>query len=247
MSEQGMSEQGTITPAEVRARLAEIEGRAEGDRLKAIMDRVRKRERDPVFREKLADLAADVEAFVVHEQRLKRRLSFQRQRVPEATWGALDALEDTGALAATRAFLAEPCGRSRFLTLAGPKGRGKTFALAWAVATNGGRFFEAQEIVQLSTFDRLVWEDMAAAPILALDELGAEQGNTSYDANLYSVLNSRFRRERKTVIATNLTATDFRERYLAREGGLDRLEERLKTGGRWVNLPGPSMREEGRP
>jgi DNA replication protein DnaC len=88
---------------------------------------------------------------------------------------------------------------------------------------------------------------MAAAPILALDELGAEQGNTAFDANQYTVLNNRFRRERKTVIATNLVAADFRERYLAREGGLDRLHERLVAGGRWVNLPGESMRRQGAP
>ncbi len=211
------------------------------------MRRVREREEDPVFREKLADLAADVESFVANEQKLMRRASLARSRVPEASWGLLETPRDTAALVAVRRFLAKPAAASRFLTLAGPKGRGKTFALAWAVAKLGGRFFEAQELVQLSTFDRLVWEDMVAAPILALDELGAEQGNTSYDANLFSVLNNRFRRERKTVIATNLTGGDFGKRYLAREGGLDRLEERLHMGGDWVNLPGESMRSEGRP
>jgi DNA replication protein DnaC len=217
------------------------------ERLNAVMDRVRQREEDPVFREKLAELAADVEAFLAREQKLVRRLTLQRSRVPEAIWAGLDSPEDTDALRAARGFLEDPAAGSRFLTLAGPKGRGKTFTLGWAVAQIGGRYYEAEELVQLSTFDKLVWEDMAAAPLLALDELGAEQGNASFDANLYSVLNVRFRRERKTILATNLGSVDFRQRYLSSEGGLDRLEERLRTGGRWVSLPGPSMRSEGHP
>ena len=217
------------------------------ERLAAVMRRAREREDDPVFRSKMATFAAEVEAALAHEAQIKRRLAYQRWRVPEATWAKLEAPDETAALVHAKVFLGAPAGAARFLTLAGPKGRGKTFALAWAVAKNGGRFYEAQELVQLSTFDRLLWDDMVAAPILALDEIGAEQGNASFDANLYSVLNQRFRRERKTLLATNLTAADFRQRYLNRDGGLDRLEERLRTGGTWEPLPGPSLRSEGRP
>jgi DNA replication protein DnaC len=242
-----IEERVAAASAEVRIRVAEIACRDGGDRLKAILDRVRHREKDPLFRENLADLAAEVEAFLANESRLIRRISLGHRRVPEATWARLDSPDETAALVKAKEFLAAPATGARFLTLAGPKGRGKTFALAWAVAKNGGRYFEAQELVQLSTFERLSWDDMVAAPILALDELGAEQGNASFDANLYSVLNQRFRRERKTLLATNLMAVDFRQRYLNRDGGLDRLEERLRTGGTWEPLPGPSLRSEGRP
>ena len=242
-----IEERVAAASAEVRARVAEIACRDGGDRLKTVLDRVRLREDDPVFREKLADLAVEVEAAIAQEVHVRRRLAYQRWRVPEATWAKLDAPDETAAMVHARGFLTAPSAGARFLTLAGPKGRGKTFALAWAVAKAGGRYFEAQELVQLSTFDRLLWDDMVAAPILALDELGAEQGNASFDANLYSVLNQRFRRERKTLLATNLTAADFRQRYLNRDGGLDRLEERLRTGGTWEPLPGPSLRSEGQP
>lgn len=211
------------------------------------MERARQREQDPVFRERLADVAAEVEAAEAREREVLRRHGLQRSRVPEATWRYLEAPDQTDAIQAAAAFLADPSEAQRFLTLAGPKGRGKTVALAWAVAKNGGRFYEAQELVQLSSFDRLLWEDMAAAQILALDELGAEQGNAAFDANLYSVLNSRFRRCRKTLIGTNCTWPQFEQRYLHRDGGLERLAERLVKGGRWINLPGASLRAVGAP
>jgi DNA replication protein DnaC len=217
------------------------------DKLKAVIDRARMREQDPVFRERFAEVVAEVEATEARERETLRRHGLQRSRVPEATWRYLEGPDETPAIVAAREFLAAPAEKQRFLTLAGPKGRGKTLALSWAVAKNGGRYYEAQELVQLSSFDRLAWEDLAAAQILAVDELGAEQGNSAFDANLYSVLNSRFRRCRKTLIGTNCTWPQFEARYLDREGGLNRLAERLVKGGKWVNLPGESMRAVGMP
>ena len=76
--------------------------------------------------------------------------------------------------------------------------------------------------------------------MLCLDEFGAESPNPAYEANLYALLNRRYQAQRKTLIATNLNAASFRQRYCA--AGLDRLLERMQTGGDFVILPGETLR-----
>jgi len=156
---------------------------------------------------------------------------------PEAAREACDA---TPATRAVQDFIAAPSAQ-RFLVLAGKKGTGKTFAAAWAAWLLHGRYVDAQQLVAAGTFEGSTWLDLAACPLLALDELGAEYPNPAFEANLYALLDRRYRQGKRTVIATNLNATDFRARY--GEHGLDRLLERIKTGGRWVSLDGESLRK----
>jgi DNA replication protein DnaC len=159
-------------------------------------------------------------------------------RVPTAFWDALRNPEPTEALTAVQRHLVDP-PECVFLSLAGPRGRGKTTALAWAVTEYGGLYIEAHELIRLGTFNS-IWDEAAGARVLALDELGAEYMNDAYRASLYDLLNARYSNHRKTIIATNLDASAFKARYCPDAN--DRLAERIAKGGKWVNLPGESMR-----
>lgn len=207
--------------------------------IKAWAERCAARAADPEFQRNAARLAAENAEQERASRESERKAALRRCGVPEGVWGALQEPEETDALRAVRDFLgAGP--RVVFCTLAGKKGRGKTFAVAWAVAQRGGRFVEAQDLVAAGSFDREFWDELEATPLLGLDELGGEHMNPAYEASLYALLNKRYQRGRKTVIGTNQNAPEFRERYGA--GGLERLIERMQTAGVWVNLPGESMR-----
>jgi hypothetical protein len=210
-------------------------------------DRMAARNGDPEYQRhatKLADEIRDFQAFTAGRD-LRARLL--RSGVPEEHWGAFTAPGECPALAAVRAFLDAPA-EARMLVLAGTAGQGKSFALAWAVYVRGGQFVNLHELATASSFDDVFWDRLEAAPVLAVDELGGEKMHDAFESRLYGLLNARYQRNRKTVIATNLDAGAFRARYLA--NGLERLADRLRTSAQWVNLSGPSMRRpwaEGRP
>lgn len=209
------------------------------ERIRAITERCKAVEDDPTFRQNAERLAEEWKAFEQRSAATARRDALRRAGVPEEHWAALDGPRDEEALRAVRRFLEGP-DQLRFLVLAGEPGRGKSFALSWAVYRRGGRFVTAQELVAASTFDVDYWDDLEAAPVLAVEELGAEKPNDSYEPNLFGLLNRRYSRNRKTVLATNLGGRAFREKYLA--AGLSRLVDRLETGGQWVALTGSSLR-----
>lgn len=210
------------------------------DRLRATFARIGELVDDPVYRGHASRLAAEWREW--EAQQLAHRDEERRAAsgLPTALWREVDEPRDEAALVRTRAFVSAPPDCT-FLVLAGPKGRGKTFSLAWAVKRRGGRYEDAAALVASSTFDADRWRDLAEAPLLALDELGAEQTNSAFEANLYALLDRRYRAQRKTILATNLSASAFRARYCA--AGLDRLIDRLNTAGAFVELAaGPSMR-----
>jgi len=215
----------------------------------SVYDRIKKRiaERyaDLEFAKRMGEAEARIKTLELSERLYYRRQSLLRWRVPEATWPHLDAPQATDAWRASAAFLEADAAEERFLVLAGPRGRGKTVAESWMVAQLSGRYFLAQDLVRLSSFDRALWDELSSVALLAIDDLGSERGNDEFDANLYALLDGRFRRLRKTALATNLTASQFRERYAS--GPMARLHERLVTGGEWVNLPGVTMRAVGAP
>ena len=159
--------------------------------------------------------------------------------VPMSIWDALAKPRDTEALRLARWFIREAPESCVFLALAGPAGRGKTFAGGWSIAEAGGQYALAHDLVTVGSFDG-VWRDLAAAPLVTLDELGREHANDAYLASLYTLLNSRHAHGRRTILVTNLNADGFKARYCP--GADDPLRDRLRTGGRWENLPGDSFR-----
>jgi DNA replication protein DnaC len=169
-----------------------------------------------------------------------RRLALLDAGVPMAIWDAIREPKETDALVAAREFLASPPACT-YLVLAGPAGRGKTFAAGWAVAERGGRYAIAHDLVTAGTFDAALWRDLASVGLLALDELGSEYRNAAFEASLYSLLNSRHAHGRKTILCTNLDGEAFVARYCPKAG--DPLRDRLRTAQAWAPLPGESMRK----
>jgi DNA replication protein DnaC len=210
-----------------------------GDAIKQAVERMRLMSEDPAYQARIAELNRETEEQQAIRKETERRLWLHTSGVPRATWDLLDAPEATAAVKSAADFLARPA--CLFLTLAGPRGRGKTSAAAWACYQRRGRFVDAHDLVRAGTFDRGLWDDLGRTPLLVVDELGSEYANDSFRADLFGVLNKRQGDLRQTIIVTNLDAAGFRLRYLS--GPMDRLEDRLRAYGEWVGLPGDSMRK----
>ena len=219
------------------------------ERLAEVIARCQARAEEPEFQRQAQRLAAEEAESKAVLAQVERNHRLLRSGVPVSLWdptaakrgeaSPLDAPKATPALEAVKAFLDSPPA-SVFLTLAGKRGQGKTFAAAFAVYARGGRFADAHDLVRLSSFDDAEWRDLERQPVLAVDELGAEYLNDAYKANLYALLNRRFADQRKTVLCTNLSAPAFVARYCPDPE--DRLLERLTVAGTWVSLDGQSMR-----
>lgn len=229
-------------------RLAKLEANME--RIKASVGRIVDLIGTPEFKENAAKIATENIELDKRQAEGARRIRLEQSGILPKFRGLLDKPEMTDAILLMQDFLAsapvrpekpgDPQPRT-MLVLAGPAGRGKSAACSIGVWRAGGYYYDAQELLRESTFDPGLWYRLQAAPFLALDELGAEATNTAWEANLYDLLNGRDARLRKTVIATNLNAAAFRERYTA--AGLKRLLDRINTGGSFKVLPGESMRK----
>jgi DNA replication protein DnaC len=208
------------------------------DALRAAFDRIKAITETPEYQANLARLANEEAEYERKQAEHRHAFRLKVTGVPPEV--AEQAVKVTVTTTVVADFLAGPAAL-RFLMLGGKKGTGKTFAIAHAIWTNGGRYVDAQQLVAAGTFDGSTWTDLASTSLLALDELGAEHPNPAFEANLYALLDRRYRTGKRTLIATNLNATDFKARYC--ENGLDRLIDRLKTGGQWVSLDGESLRQ----
>lgn len=205
--------------------------------LREAFDRIRAITETPEYQANSARLASEDAEYdrkqAAHQQATRLRTTGVP---PEVTRGTS---APTPAITAVTEFLSGPPAL-RFLLLGGKKGTGKTYALGLAIWSHGGRYVDAQQLVSAGTFEGSTWLDLASCSLLAIDELGAEYSNPAFEANLYALLDRRYRQGKRTLIATNLNAVEFKARYC--EHGLDRLLDRVKTGGRWVALDGASMR-----
>jgi DNA replication protein DnaC len=199
-------------------------------RLNAILD-------NPAYQEQIARNRESDEADEQRERERQRAARLKLTGVPPEV--ATARADQSAARAAVEEFLDAPPA-CRFLVLSGRKGTGKTFASAEAIWNHGGRYRDAQQLVSLGMFDRESTDELVNTRLLVVDELGAEYPNPAFEAALYALLDRRYRAGKRTVLCTNLNAADFRSRYC--DAGLDRLLDRIKSGGRWVSLDGPSLR-----
>jgi len=207
----------------LQAKLAEMQARCE----------------DPEYQARIDALAAADHERQAVQAESRYRMFLAQSGIPRAYWDKLNLPDETEAIKAVRELM-EGHGPS-LVILAGPKGRGKTMALAYAAAQKRGRFVEAQDLFRLSSFAAGDWLDLQECPFLALDEAGCEFLGEVLQVNLFSVLNARLQNLRPTAIATNLSTTDFKARFL--RGAMERLEDRVRAYGKWVSLPGESMRQ----
>lgn len=209
------------------------------------------------------DLVADLEkcgSILSKEQieanvaRNARRVNLELNRIKTAItdedYRAILAgtLADTPALAITKRWVhaslvdkPDPDKRPpRFLMLLGEKGLGKTVAAAWAIAEAGGFYLSGPGLRELaeSTFwgDRDKRENILAARLVVLDDLGAEDPTPKVCEYVGRLINERQGARMHTLLTGNLSEEDMEERYG------DRAAERVFHQGAVFDVKGKSMR-----
>ena len=134
------------------------------------------------------------------------------------------------------------------LVFSGATGLGKTFlsaCVARVVAERGfsvsyapvGQLFVAFEEDKFRPQpDAARTEDVFACDLLIIDDLGTEMTNTFVASQLFSCLNERHLRKNATIISTNLSLEELRDRYS------DRVFSRITSHYDLCKLTGPDIR-----
>lgn len=156
---------------------------------------------------------------------------------------------DTQALTRSRQFLADTQARS--LLLSGPPGCGKTFAACWILTQRcpdrasrwqaPARFVSVSKLARIDRYSDEIMQPLERATMLVIDDLGTEYVDTkgSFLATLDGLFDARYAEGLRTVITTNLTAAQFRERYG------ERICDRIRETGAMCELAETSLRRRG--
>lgn len=164
-----------------------------------------------------------------------------------------EAFVDTPSIVFARSFLQHAdAGRRNVLVISGPVGTGKTVASVFVIDTAApplryGRtwgaaprmFRQASDLVALGLYEKDdVRAALASAPVLVMDDLGAEYVDKSgvYLCFLDWLLDKRYGGAGYTVLTTNLDASAFRAEYG------ERLYDRLRHRADWYDVAGKSLR-----
>ena len=135
-----------------------------------------------------------------------------------------------------------PAARTPNLLIAGGSGLGKTYlsqCIANELAKRGHlpiyitayRLFEVERQAHIENRPELM-EDYLKAPILLIDDLGTEPMMSNITVvQLFHLLNERQMTGRSTIISTNLTVPELRERYT------ERITSRWMDATSWTFLP----------
>jgi len=161
-----------------------------------------------------------------------------------------------GAIEAATSFV----GESGMLVLSGAAGCGKTFAAGWLVhreirnqaelsELNDSecwvprqrpryQFVTTARLSRMSQYDEKTVDALESVPLLIIDDVGAEYADAKgYFASMFDALiNARYANQLRTVLTTNLTGRQFKERYG------ERIADRIREAGRFVELDSASLR-----
>ena len=80
------------------------------------------------------------------------------------------------------------------------------------------------------------YEDLFSCDLLIIDDLGTEYTNNLVNSELFSLINERHLKHKATIISTNLSLEDFRNRYS------DRIFSRITSNYEICKLTGPDIR-----
>lgn len=155
---------------------------------------------------------------------------------------AHDQLRASAALTHVRRWVAYQRGERKrgdkpILALIGDMGRGKTVAAAWLLASEGGRYVEAEDLSRMQSAkwgdDRDAYRRILSTGVLVVDELGTE-GDAR--PSIHDVVNRRQGR-RLTLLLGNLSKQALKDR-------LDpRTWDRMRTCAAVIEVHGESMRK----
>lgn len=81
-----------------------------------------------------------------------------------------------------------------------------------------------------------IYEDLYTCDLLIIDDLGTELTNNFVTSQLFSCLNERHMRRKSTIISTNLSLEELRNRYS------DRIFSRITSNYNLCKLSGPDIR-----
>lgn len=142
---------------------------------------------------------------------------------------------------AVRALVPRPeTAKDVLVVLSGNNGCGKTTAASsWLLAGKGGSLFvKAAALARWDCYDTEQMDRLLLAPRLVIDDLGVEYMDAKgrFLSVLTEVIDVRYDRSLPTVITTGLGAADFKLRYR------ERIIDRMREVGRFMELDGPSMR-----
>jgi DNA replication protein DnaC len=139
--------------------------------------------------------------------------------------------------------VASGCG----LTLLGSPGVGKTHLLYGLVVAAYAARIHARYMVWADVLDRTkaafgsrdedrkLIEQLKRAPLLALDEIGVRTGSEFDQGLLFDLIDTRYRNQRATLVASNLTEASL-------NGIGERTADRLREANTTLTIPGESQR-----
>jgi DNA replication protein DnaC len=218
---------------QVDHKTAVAQWRALSGDLNAIYDALKKELEQALEAEELKFKAARKEAAV------ERLLS--RTGAPSEAIQYSSSPKQTMALKAMADWLRS--NSKRWLILLGASGTGKTVAAAWAIrnAIRVGRtadYRRATSIARLSAYgpDKADLEHLQRVALLVIDDFGNEQLNDFAASTLFELFDFRHGEKLKTVVTSNLSASEF-----AAKIGV-RLADRIQAEGEIKTLTGVSMR-----
>jgi len=141
------------------------------------------------------------------------------------------------------------------LLLTGPPGQGKTYlcnCVASALISRGNLViyqtaFKLIEIIEKARFgkdsfssENNSYQMLFNADLLIIDDLGTEFINTFTNVEMFNIINSRLNQNKKTIISTNLSPIQLKEKYS------ERISSRLFGHYEMLAFYGPDLRWENR-
>lgn len=176
----------------------------------------------------------------------------ERSGAGERSLAAATSPQQTQALEAAQQWMAEAPHRWA-LVMRGTVGTGKTVAACWclrraALQGESVAFRKAGEVARLSGFDAGAVELklLKSVGLLVLDDVGAEKLNEWGQALLVELLDARYESNARTVLTANPPwekDPKFPDRAALVERLGQRVVDRLRQGGRVVELSGQSLRK----
>lgn len=176
-----------------------------------------------------------------HAARYQLRQRLSNSGVPDRVLVAAFDHEplETEAIKALRAELAKT-PKPTLILLSGGVGCGKSCAAAWWLGRHGGDWVSAGDLAKISPYAEGGGMERLRAPRLVLDDLGMEYLDAKgfMQATLDGVIDHRYANMLPTVITTNLSAAEFKQRYGPR------ITDRIREAGTFIVIVAPSLRRK---